>query len=343
MKKFLSLLIFCLIAPTIAFAASPKVLFYVPFDGTINATIAGGNPQGTFGSGQTPQFASGISGQGLLSGGSNQHVVFDAAGNIPSDQWTITFWMKGLPGAVWNSGKVLQTFWELDGADGFMWFYKFSNPERQPWLLSREGKEENKTFLAPKAPEEEWHYWAVSWHKGSGAYLYLDGRLVGQSPCEPPEHIKTIAIGQRKNPSTQNKIIDEFKIYDAALDAGSIARHYWQEGNFALNPELTVMPTRQKITIDGNINPQEWQDAAGFTGLIDPQSCSMESPQTWGKITYDNQDLYLALHSDNPPEIKDHPETTALYGFVKKDIVRHDGNIKDDDHFFVQMMYDGKL
>jgi len=341
MNKFL-ILFACLISSTIiAFAAPPKVLFYVPFDSSINATAAGGNPQGTFGKGQTPRFAPGISGQGLISGGSNQHVVFDAVGNIPSDQWTITFWMKGLPGAVWNGGKYLQTFWELNGTGGsIMWFYKYSPGPSRPWLLSRQGHDPTKTFSVPKAPEEDWHYWAVSWRQGSTAYVYLDGRMVGQSLCTPPEHIKTIAIGQRENPSEQNKIIDEFKIYDTALGAASIAQHYWQEGNFALHPEITIAPTQHPITIDGKIGDEEWRSATGVTGFIDAQSWKMEAPQSWAKMTYDNQNLYVALHSDNPPEVKDHADTTTLYGVVKKDATQQDGDVKDDDHFFIQLAPD---
>jgi hypothetical protein len=326
-----------------AFAAEPKLTFYAPFDGAINAKIAGGDAQGKYGiNDAAPQFAEGISGQGLLTGGSNQNVFFKALGNISSDQWTITFWMKGLPGAQWNGGKYLQGFWELTGEQGeIMWFYRYIS-QSAPWLFSRPktGQGDTHWLLAPAAPEEQWHFWAVTWRKGSGAYLYLDGQLVGQSPCQPPDPVNTITIGQSANPSEQNKVIDEFKIYDAAMGSGAVARHYWQEGNFALHPQLTVARAQQQITIDGKIDPTEWQNAAGFTGMIGRESWNLEIPQTWGKIAYDDKNVYIALHSDNPPEVKNDPDNAALHGFVKKDAVQHDGNVNNDDHFLIQLMPD---
>lgn len=324
-----------------AFASEPKLTLYVPFNGNADATIAGGNPKSTFGiPDQKPDFADGIAGKGFLTGGSNQNVRFDAKGNISPDQWTISFWVKGQLGAQWNGGEYLQGFWELVGDQGeIMWFYRYTSQEA-PWLFSRpkQGEGDLHWLLAPAAPEDQWHFWAFTWRKGSGAYMYLDGRLVGQSSCQPPDPVNYIFIGQSPNHSVQNKVIDEFKIYDTAMDSGAIARHYWQEGNFALHPTLTVAPTQQKITIDGNITPQEWQNAAGFTGLIDTQNWTMEDPQTWGKITYDDKNLYVALHSDNPPEVKNDPDAKALYGLTKKDELRHDGNVKQDDSFFVQLM-----
>lgn len=349
LRSLASCLVTLFIFSLTAFAAEPKLTFYVPFDGAINAKIAGGDALGKYASKDAaPQFAEGISGQGLLTGGSNQNVFFKAPENIPPDQWTITFWMKGLPGAQWNGGKYLQGFWELTGEQGeIMWFYRYTS-QSAPWLFSRPKKGQGDThwLLAPAAPEEEWHFWAVTWRKGSGAYLYLDGQLVGQSPCQPPDPVNTIIIGQSANPSEQNKVIDEFKIYDAALGSGAMARHYWQEGNFALHPQLTVARAQQQISIDGKIDAAEWQNAAGFTGMMGRESWSLESPQTWGKIAYDDKNVYIALHSDNPPEVKNDPDNAALHGFVKKDAVQHDGDVNDDDHFLIQLMPDatnGKL
>jgi hypothetical protein len=350
-RLFTNCLFLVFISTVTAFAAEPKLTLYVPFDGSINAKIAGGNPQGKYGLATPPQFSDGIAGTGLASGGDKQCVTFDAAGNISPDQWTITFWVKGLKGAQWNGGNFLQGFWQLNGSQSsgnageILWFYRYMD-RNSPWLVSRPNVGDLHWLLAPRVPEEQWHYWAVSWRKGSGAYLYLDGQLAGQSACQPPGTSGNIVIGQPENPYSppaQNKIIDEFKIYDTALDAGAIARRYWQEGNFALTPELTVAPTRQKITIDGKINGAEWQDAAGFTGLMDPQKWNLGTPRTWGKITYDNRNLYLALHSDNPADVKSNPDNAVQYGFVKKDAVHAGPDVMNDDSFFLNAAPAGKL
>ncbi len=332
--------LFLLISTVGAFAAEPKLTFYVPFEDGINATIAGGNPQGKFGAGETPKFTNGIAGQGLLSGANNQNVTFDASGNISPDQWTITFWVKGFPGAQWNGGKYFQTFWLLDGAEGdFMWFYHYMD-KTNPWLLAqpKKGQGDTTTMMVPIVPEEQWHFWVMSWRKGSGASIYLDGQLVGNSPCHAPTPVKNITIGQAANPyspTEQDKIIDEFKIYDTALDSGTIARHYWQEGDFALYPTQTVAPTKRKITVDGKIDAVEWENAAGFTGMIDQKSWEIEAPPTWAKVTYDDQNLYLAMHSSYPAKAKD---AIAAGAYLKSDAVKHDGNVNDDDSFFLNVM-----
>lgn len=100
-------LLFILFSSITAFAAEPKLTFYLPFEGSIDASIAGGSSKGIFGiKDQPPEFADGISGKGFLTGGSNEEVHFSAKGNISPDQWTISFWVKELPGAKWNSGKL---------------------------------------------------------------------------------------------------------------------------------------------------------------------------------------------------------------------------------------------
>jgi hypothetical protein len=326
-------------------ADEPRLTLYFPFDNSIQPSVAAGDKTANYGLEAAPTFAPGISGTGVLTGGNSQSVTIAAKDNIPSDQWTITFWMKGLPGAKWNGGDTLQTFWQLNGEQGeIMWFYYYMG-RGTPWLFSRPktGQGNPHWLLASSAPEEEWHQWAVSWRKGSGAYLFLDGQLVGQSPCAPPDPISSITIGQGPNPHSPpatNKIIDEFKIYDTALDAGSIARRYWQEGNWALAPEIAVSQTRQKIIIDGKMDDAEWQDAAGFSGLLDTKTWSVTAPQTRGRIAYDDENLYVALHSENPSEVKDKPDVTVQHGFVKRDAVQPGAPVLDDDHFFVRISPD---
>jgi hypothetical protein len=349
MKTFcrVSFLLVCsaLFFAVIARADEPRLTLYLPFDNSIQPSVATGDKTAQYGLEAAPQFAPGISGTGLLSGGEKQNVTINAKGNISPDQWTITFWMKGLPGAQWNGGKTLQTFWQLNGDQSeIMWFYYYMG-RGTPWLFSRPktGQGDAHWLLASSAPEEEWHQWAVSWRKGAGAYLFLDGQLVGQSPTEPPDPIQTIVIGQSANPYSppaSNKIIDEFKIYDTALDAGTIARRYWQEGNFALAPELTVSKTRQAITIDGKMGADEWRGAAGFSDLLDAKSWSADAPQTSGRVTYDDQNLYVALHSENPPEVKDKPDVTVQHGFVKRDATQSGPQVLEDDNFFVRALPD---
>ncbi len=321
-----------------ALGAEPKLTLSVPFENSVDAAVAGGNGKGKFlGTPEELRFGEGLSGRGWLAGLNGQQVRYEGKGNIAPDQWTITFWVKGLETADWNKSEGgFQQFWGLDGEEGeILWFYKY-NSRSGPWLFyrPRKGQGNARWLVLPRAPEKQWHFWAVSWRRGAGAYVYLDGRLVGQSPCVSPDPVKSIHIGgsHQKN---QNKVFDRFQIYDAALSGGQIARLYYQQGDFALRPTLTVTPAKHKITIDGKIEPGEWDGAAGFAGLIDTGAWTIEPPATWGKITYDENNLYVLMHSDQPAKVKASPDTAAQHGLVKKEAVKHDQGVMSDDNFFI--------
>jgi hypothetical protein len=235
-----------------AAANDANLTLYVPFDNGIDAAIAAGKGTGRYDKGDAPQFADGVSGNGLVSGGSSQRVIFETKDNISTEQFTISFWVKGLPEAQWNVPGFLQTFWTIDAADGYMWLYKYTDQDRIR-LISKMGQHLYKEIYAPKFAEEEWHFWSVAWRKGGGAYLFVDGKMIGRSSCERPQQDGTISIGQIENTSVQNKIIDEFKIYDKALSAEDIAKAYIEEGKAILTPaqrELPALPNAETGQID---------------------------------------------------------------------------------------------
>ncbi len=329
-----------------AVGAEAKLTLHVPFDGSVDAQVAAGESTGKFeGKKDQLQFAEGIHGKGLLTGRVGQAVTFAGKGNISPDQWTITFWVKGLAEANWHTPNIHeninQEFWQLFGSKGGSTrFYKYSDKPR-PWLLNlpRKGEGKPRWIFAPQAPETAWHFWAVTWRKGAGANLYLDGHLVGQDATfDTVADVKSIVIGQQFGLDKQNKILDEFKIYDAAMDAGAVARQYWQEGQWALNPTITVGPARGTIEIDGKIDPAEWAGTGGFSGLVDSRRWSIEPPATWGQMSYDEKYLYVAMHSDMPEEIKNSPDTTVEHGFLKSDATQHDGLVSADDSFYLKVM-----
>ncbi|MCC7350900.1 MAG: hypothetical protein IT446_10045 [Phycisphaerales bacterium] len=330
-----------------AWAAKPKLTLYLPFNDSLDAQIAAGNPKATFeGKSDQIHFTNGINGKGWLTGQLHQAISFEAKGNLSPDQWTITFWVKGLEGADWHTPHLQesthQEFWQLYGDDGESTrFYKY-NSTAAIWLLylPRQGSGvKDRMILAPNVPEQQWHHWAVAWRKGAGATLYLDGHLVGQDASFPvADPIRSIAIGQQFGLDKEDKIIDEFKIYDAALDPAEIAERYYEEGNFAFQPVLTVGPARHKPTIDGKIDPAEWEGTAGFTGLIDDKTWSIQPPPTWGRMAYDDRNLYLAFHSDQPAEVKQSPQTTVLHGFLRSQVTQHDASVSDDDCYYFSAM-----
>lgn len=77
-------------------AQEAKLLFRVPFDGRVDATVAAGDPKGTFAKGgegdhQMPEFVPGILGQGLEIGRYGYEVGYEPQGNINPDRGTLLF------------------------------------------------------------------------------------------------------------------------------------------------------------------------------------------------------------------------------------------------------------
>ncbi len=324
-----------------SFANEPHLTFYLSFDKTIHAAMADAKTRVEMVLGMAPQFADGISGKGLLTGAENTGISFDGLTNISPEQWTISLWMKGLSNADWNGGRYLEHFWSLSGSNGATQYFYHYTKATAPWLYSRRNKEETWIqMILPTVPEKEWHQWVATWKKGGGTYLYLDGQLVGLSATQPPELIKKITVGQQTNilsPPENNKIIDEFKIYDKALDGGIIAENYWRLSARALGSLSSVAPTVGELTLDGRTGDNEWPDTTGFKGLVDRQTRKASEQSTEAVIAHDAEYLYLLLQSDNPPAARQNLDATVMHGTVKRDATKNDGDVENDDHFLIQL------
>ncbi len=187
---------------------------------------------------------------------------------------------------------------------------------------------------------EKWHFFAVSYDKDTGISIYLDGKLAARNasitPSMKPQWIRVgQSFGGDKEP---NRVIDEFRIYGAALTEADLAQRYFREGRLRTKQSIRVSSTKHTITIDGRLGPEEWADAAGISGLIDRDRAAAADTPTRVLLTYDDTYLYMAFHSRIPQEAKEMPETRLLRGILKSATLEHDANVDHDDCFGVHII-----
>jgi hypothetical protein len=110
---------------------------------------------------------------------------------------------------------------------------------------------------------------------------------------------------------------------------------------------VSVVTTKTPPTIDGVMDPGEWEAAAAITGLTrvktigqpgvapheEYQLENVAGDQSTFWITYDDQHLYIAHHSPPPARIGDAPAVIAV--MLKQAQIQHDANIDQDDAIHV--------
>ena len=81
----------------------------------------------------------------------------------------------------------------------------------------------------PGEAKAEWHYVAVSSDSEQGTTLYLDGQIVGNIDEATTLSLKALTLGNYSNSSTGYDLhgaMDDFQIYDVAMNAQSISQQY---------------------------------------------------------------------------------------------------------------------
>ena len=338
---------------------SAPLLLYASFDRGVDADLAGGNDQGLF-NGQKYGFdwnraelshkdpllklAPGIRGNGLLTGRDGQVVYYQTKGNLDPAAWTITFWVKALPEQDYLATDVghVQMF-EIQGG-GWTRFYRYDTRPHL-WLLNSRSSADKRQVtetlnLTQRFDVGVWHFLAVSYGRATGISIYLDGRLTARDasmrPVSAPQWLRVgQSFGGTQRP---NRVIDELRVYGAALAESDVMHRYLQEGGLQTRQHARVGATGQPIEIDGKLEPGEWAWATTINGFIDCTGAVAAATPTRVLITYDKQYLYLAFHSQVPQDAKDAPETRLLHGILKSTTLDHDGDIEQDDSFGVRLI-----
>lgn len=336
-----------------------SLLLYASFDRGVSADVARGEPRGLFNGTQYGlkwdqaeqshadpllKLAPGLRGKGLLTGLNGQVVYYQAKGNINPAAWTITFWAKALERKDYLRRDLghMQMF-EVQGG-GWTRFYKYDQRNCLWVLVTRPGPDKQRVVqtlnLTKQFDVEKWRFFAISFAKETGISMYLDGKLAARDASMTPSmEPQWIRVGQSFGGDKEaNRVIDEFKVYGATLTEPDVAQRYLREGRLRTRQNIRVSRTERNIKIDGRLDAEEWADAAGICGFIDRDGATVADTQTRALLTYDDEYLYLAFHSNIPQEAKEMPETRLLHGILKSATLEHDANVDHDDCFGVHII-----
>jgi|GEM_PF-5926071 len=318
---------------------SGDLLFYVPFDGSTRAEVAGGSKEQTSGA---AEFVEGIRGQGALIGGETAPLKYHIPGNFNKDQGTMSLWIKPVdwkredgkghtflvfPG----EGPVVQCYLLYNYAVGYTWF-----------LIMRPGGANR--FIGnfePKWEPGKWHHLVATWKKGE-VCTYLDGELQARETEDIPVMENAAPEFQVGDP--QNKtVFDELMIFNRPLMPSEVKALYQKDAPAVNKTQEKITIGRAKIapTIDAVISPGEWDDSASIGNLLDTFfGKSIQEQYSNIRMSYDDKNVYLAMRFPIPEEVRRSPD---LYprGPLKTEIRENDGDVWTDDSFEVIFSPDG--
>jgi hypothetical protein len=220
-------------------ASAAELTFYCPFDGTVDAQFAAGEPGAIC---RKVSFTEGHRGQAIAIPDAEHLMCFDAAGNLPKNRGTIELWIKGdwdgsdrtWRGLVWDDaeGKL---------GDMALWFWKYESTIR---FDIRDAAGHNVTGPIDKWRRGQWHHLAACYDCESGVKLYLDGKPAAERHFQwKPRNHGAFYVGARQDSNyPAEAAIDELKIYNAPLSDAEVAQAFRGELNV---PHARRLPPAQ--------------------------------------------------------------------------------------------------
>ncbi len=202
--------------------AKAKLVFDLPFDGSVEARQAAGNPAPVKAEGV--KYGGGVVGQALLAQEGLQ-LEYEAEKNLSKEAGAVSLWVCPLAEGLksncayfaddkntWlNPGEVANALW--------LWMWASGPTLRfdvRPPLLQSSAKQ-----WRPGT----WHHVVGCWQQGELS-LYADGKLVarkkGQAARWPTEPAKLMFVGNWNGRYPAQALIDEVKVYDAPLTARQV-------------------------------------------------------------------------------------------------------------------------
>ncbi len=249
-------------APTTRPLAENDVLFYAPFDESLDAAQSGGaaSPVGVAG---TNRLVDGHHGQGLLIGGAGSGVSYPTAGNLDAAAGTVALWIKPVD---WRQDSYTRFFFRVHQAgdaadDGFLWLYKLTISS-VCWLAQQRTPQTMVYILAPRAPDwpgggdeffewqqGQWSHLLATW-SGNQMSLFINGRYVESTylPCAQilPRLADTFLVGgaNQKEQGVPDTVIDELLILRQPVTPEQ-ARLIYENGIAACRPPGSRKPVLQ--------------------------------------------------------------------------------------------------
>lgn len=202
----------------------------------------------------TPEFVTGISGQGLRFNGFATQLDGDLPGELPSQEFTLSFWMAIEAYPVGTAG----IFNRFDGAANQGLFISMNKFGLLTFRVVVNGTSNTITTSQPIS-KFEWHHmvWSISTSNGQ-MEVYLNGNLLSNRsinlgtidyPTLDPKfrfgvHVQPDFVGIF-NVNHFNGIIDEIKFFDQALSDGDVSRLYNEFGSPG-EPDLDIPDSRME-------------------------------------------------------------------------------------------------
>lgn len=330
-------------------APGEGLLFRHSFEQGIKADFAAGNPTPEFlGKEEQLTFGAGLQGKGFVTGSKGQALRFRADKNWPEETGTVMFWMSAFPGEKWQQNdRKFYIFLEFFGKGGWVRLYKY-HQYAHVFLLSEVQQGEKKLNGRVDLPnsayqEDNWNLYAFTWNRNGRVSFYINGILVGSSENFPLPAMHAGAffqIGQAwgENPS-ENRTMDNLQIFDRALSNYEIMACYRQEGEYRYPQQVTIGSTAIEPTLDGTIDEAEWQAATMIPLLTETaQVAKVSDTVSYLRLMYGEKDLFLAFHSPIPEAALADPHGKLLYGFFRRNVLKHDENVDHDDALDIHLL-----
>ncbi|MBI4023738.1 MAG: hypothetical protein HY360_02090 [Verrucomicrobia bacterium] len=275
----------------------------------------------------------------LATGKTDQALAYPAGGNLDSQQWSLSFCVIGKNWDV--NGKETDVFFRFEGKEATVQLTRSQGSGGAELQLTlQRGKGTPVTVKAPlTAAMAMIHQIMITCGEGQ-ARIYLDAKPIGAGRFSTEGlNFDRIIFGQAGPGGAENRLMNKFTIYKRALSAGEVARAWHHESRIALRRSATILKTNRKITLDGEVNEDEWRDATEITGLVvwggeHFGSRLLAKEQTRFYVTYDDANLYVAMISPTPDKVKNDPHMTAgMGGLLKTTKGGHDTDVDADDVF----------
>jgi len=254
-RNILSAFLFLILVAPVprAEALEPEdVLFYTPFEDTLDAVVARGS--GRAETAGPVKFARGLRGRGLCIGQKGCAVFYETAGNILPQRGSISIWVQPIN---WNQeDKLRHAFWLARGDATYgliksqswnTYFTVNAGPSRRmtisvSWRETRIG---HVRFEPGK-----WRHLCVTWGPGR-AVLYLDGKPMAVRTEEVvlgSQWKKWFSIGEKAASAAQpDTVVDDVVIFRRQLDKAEVKALY-EAGAAALqsaegDPARLILPS----------------------------------------------------------------------------------------------------
>ena len=311
-------LLLCMAATAAQAVSDDGLLFYCPFDGTVEATVARGGKSAKHAI--APQFQSGVRGQAIVIGGTpkaGQRIVdgtpvsaapvrncyYSPSKSIDLQRGSVSFWLKLLD---WSgTDKSFNVIFYTHAGRNYFQIYKYWSDDRFLFLRGAQDRWTSTEFRIRNWRPGQWHHVVATW-SAVEMRMFIDGHLVCarrvRFPLENATLVEPFSVGPGgswEKAFIGHSLVDELRIHRRPLSRGEVAELYLRDASSVeLDAGLITIGERTPKH-DGRI--EDFEYAFDSTGLAaSEESISVERSRY--ALSYDRTNLYVAVLSrlDSP-------------------------------------------